>query len=189
MGVCPRAPVIRGYLVVASLLAAAPPHLASAVPLGEGCAAVPKSPLVVNIKDRGAKGDGKTWTALGTDGTMASITDSLGRLRFAPATSTYAYDILQGKADGYTLTATTTDPLASLTVNGEPAQSGRPAGSETPKEAEVVSHQLMMRAGMIKRPRCSPKSRVIPGCMQDTDEGTNPKPSGRTSAISSRIHA
>lgn len=60
MGVCPRTPVIGGYLVVASLLAAAPPHLASAVPLGEGCAAVPKSPLVVNIKDRGAKGDGKT---------------------------------------------------------------------------------------------------------------------------------
>ncbi len=65
-------------------------------------------------------------TAVGTDGTMASLTDSLGRLTFAPATTTYAYNVLEAEADGYTLTPTTSDPLASLTVNGDPAVSGRP---------------------------------------------------------------
>ena len=60
MGFRPKAPVIGGYLVAASLLAAAPPHVASAVPPGEGCAVAPKAPLVVNVKDKGAKGDGKT---------------------------------------------------------------------------------------------------------------------------------
>ncbi len=61
MGFRPKAPAIRGYLVAASLLATgATAHAASAAPPTQGCAVAPKSQLVVNVKDKGAKGDGKT---------------------------------------------------------------------------------------------------------------------------------
>jgi len=61
MGFRPKAPVIGGYLVAAALLATgAPAHAASAAPPAQGCAVAPKSQLVVNVKDKGAKGDGKT---------------------------------------------------------------------------------------------------------------------------------
>ncbi len=46
------APLVAGYL----LATATPLHAASS----EACAQAPASPLVVNIKDKGAKGDGKT---------------------------------------------------------------------------------------------------------------------------------
>jgi hypothetical protein len=53
-------PSALAIFAVASLLAAAsPPRLASTA-TGQGCAVAPRSPLVVNVKDKGAHGDGKT---------------------------------------------------------------------------------------------------------------------------------
>jgi hypothetical protein len=53
------APSALAASAAAVLLAAAPPHVASTA-LEQSCAVTPKSPLVVSVKDKGAKGDGKT---------------------------------------------------------------------------------------------------------------------------------
>ncbi len=53
-------PSALAVFAAASVLAAAPPRVASTAPPALACDVAPKSPLVVNVKDKGAKGDGKT---------------------------------------------------------------------------------------------------------------------------------
>ena len=56
-----RRPSSLAIFAAASFLtAAAPPHVAFTAPPGQSCAPAPTSSLVVNVKDKGAKGDGKT---------------------------------------------------------------------------------------------------------------------------------
>jgi len=66
--------------------------------------------------------------AVGTDATLASLTDSLGELHFVAGTTTYSFDVLETRIAGYSITATATDPLAAVSVNGAPVVSGKPVG-------------------------------------------------------------
>lgn len=65
-----------------------------------------------------------TRRALGSDAALASLTDNEGILVFAAGTTSYAYEVPEVLAAGYSLTPTLSDPFASMTVNGAAAQSG-----------------------------------------------------------------
>ncbi len=56
----PRFPVFAALVAAAMVFAASAPRAALAGTPPTSCAVTPKSPFVVNVKDKGAKGDGKT---------------------------------------------------------------------------------------------------------------------------------
>ena len=116
-------------LLAASLLAGAPTlHAGSSA--DEACAPTPKSPLVVNVKDKGAKGDGKTDDTAsiqaaidevaGTGGTVL-VPDGIYMVEVAPRPRlSLKSDMTLKLAENATLKAIPTDDEKSsvLTIAG-----------------------------------------------------------------------
>jgi hypothetical protein len=111
----------------------------SATPVASGAATsipVPAAGAASSVRVVVTAEDGVTTTgytirltrnAVGTNATLASLTDSAGLLHYTAGTLSYPITLSPTQTAGYTITPTLTDPFATMTINGAAAVSGAPA--------------------------------------------------------------